>query len=484
MLKKISDEQIKIESEAGFKPLTIESGITLLPFSELGDREFELLSYLLVKEEIDESKLSNITSISLMQGVSERGRDCVFYNHGNVSGLIQCKKYAARLSRPQSIKEMLKFILFSTLDNTLLPDPDNFEYKLYVSNDFTEPTLSLINSYSKEIDKEIDDGNIDKYIEEVVNDYESFSCYKDNLPLGNVKALLKKIKLTSSNATDLSSRVYRYDNLLSMFFNVKTVVDLESADSLIRNALDDYGLKYLTDSDLKKLQERIGNTKEENRINLGFVDFFGYNKEFFRFLKGESFKGVMESVMEVKSSLDRHLLDFVSSKINELVLLRVTEGLLFKGKIHTFSVGVASPYLLKRLTMTLLANTMPEEMLPKYYPQFSMTKEELVSDISNILFDSSERVMAKDYSQLVGNPDDIAFKIRIFEHMHNGLNNIDDAKLVFEKDIKVIQPVLDEIEKKVNNLLQAERTIVIKDSSFFDDKEQLKAFADTIKSIG
>jgi hypothetical protein len=92
--------------------------------------------------------------------------------------------------------------------------------------------------------------------------------------------------------------------------------------------------------------------------------------------------------------------------------------------------------------------------------------------------------MAKDYSQLVGNPDDIAFKIRIFEHMHNGLNNIDDAKLVFEKDIKVIQPVLDEIEKKVNNLLQAERTIVIKDSSFFDDKEQLKAFADTIKSIG
>lgn len=58
------------------------------------------------------------------------------------------------------------------------------------------------------------------------------------------------------------------------FFNVKTVIDLESADKVIRNALDDYGLKYLTDEDLKQLQIRISNTKEENRINLGFVDFF------------------------------------------------------------------------------------------------------------------------------------------------------------------------------------------------------------------
>lgn len=137
MRKKISDEQIKIESEAGFKPLTIESGIALLPFSELGDREFELLSYLLVQEEINNSKYSNIDGISLMQGVSERGRDCVLYNQGKVAGLIQCKKYTGRLTKPQALKEIIKFLLFATLDESLLPDPDNFEYKLYVSNDLT-----------------------------------------------------------------------------------------------------------------------------------------------------------------------------------------------------------------------------------------------------------------------------------------------------------------------------------------------------------
>lgn len=483
MYKKISEEQIKIESESGYRPLAIESGITLLPLSELSDREFELLSYLLVQQEIGESIHTNITSISLMQGVSERGRDCVFYKNGIVSGLIQCKKYASRLSRPQAIKEIVKFLLFSTLDGDLLPDTDNFEYKLYVSNDFTEPTISLIHSYGSEINKEIEQGNIDKYIDDVVNDYESFSTYKKNLPLDKIKELLKKIKITSSNATDLSSRIYRHDNLLSLFFNIKTVVDLESADHLIRNALTDYDLKYLTDSDLKKLQDRIGNTKAENRINLGFVDFFGFNKEFFKFLKGASFKEVMESVMQVKLSLDKHLLDFVSSKINEFVLIKVTEGLLFKGMIHTFSVGIATPYLLKRLTMTLLATSMPKDMLPKYYPQFSMTEEELISEISKTLYESSERIMVGDYSQLVGNSDDIDFKIKVFQHMHRGLINIEDAKKVFEKDIKLILPILNEIEIDINNMLQEERTVVIKDSSFFDDKDEMKLFASTIKAI-
>ena len=484
MRKQVSKEQIKIESEAGFKPVTIESGITLLPFSELGDREFELLSYLLVKEEINDSKHGNFDNISLMQGVSERGRDCVLYNQSKVAGLIQCKKYTGRLTKPQALKEIIKFLLFATLDKPLLPDPDNFEYKLYVSNDLTEPAITLINEYADKISDEINNGVIDQYIQEIVHEYESFATYTKEPPSDTVKSQLKKIKISYSNATELSSRTYSNDKLLSLFFNVKTIVDLEGADNLIRNALDDYGLKYLTDDDLKKLQERIGNTKEENRINLGFVDFFGYNKEFFKFLKGDPFEEVLQSVMSVSSLLDKQLLHFIDSKIYEQILLRITEALLNRGKIHTFSVGIAAPYLLKRLSMTLVAKSMPEAMLKKYYPQFAMTKKELVSEIAENLYESSERVMAKDYSKLVGSPEDIEFKIRIFSKMHSGLNSIEDVKAVFKKDMKIIQPVLDGIENEINNLLQEERTVVIKDSSFLSDKDQVQALANTLNAIG
>jgi len=483
MYRKISEEQIQIEAKSGYKPLAIDSGIKLLPFSDLGDREFELLSYLLVQQEISEFKHPNVTNISLMQGVSERGRDCVLYNNGVVSGLIQCKQYKARLSRPQTIKEILKFLLFSTLDDSLLPDSENFEYKLYVSNDFTEPTIALIHSYETEVEKEISEGNIDKYLDEIINEYESFSCYKGNKPKDKINELLRNIKLTSSNATDLSSRIYKQDNILSMFFNVKTVVDLEKADNLIRNALDDYGLKYLTDEDLKRLQDRIGNTKEGNRVSLGFVDFFGFNIEFFKSLKGDPFKEVMTAVANIKCLLDKHLLDFISSKINKLVQLKITMGLLIPKKIHSFSVGIASPYLFQRLSSKISAKSMPKEMLPKYYPHISMTPEELISDIANTLYESSERIMAGDYTKLVGNPDIVALKIDIFNHMHQGLKNIDDAKAVFNRDIKLIRPVLDEIEQEIKDLLEDEQTVVIKDSSFFDDHEEMKLLAATIKAL-
>ncbi|MBA5203031.1 hypothetical protein H2Y57_04890 [Pectobacterium aroidearum] len=482
-MKKISDEQINIEAQSGYKPLTIDSGIGLLPFSELGDREFELLCYLLVKNEVECDKHKNITSISLMQGVSERGRDCSLYYNGAVSGLIQCKKLQGRMSRPQALREIIKFLLFSIIDSELLPEPDFFEYKLYVSNDLAETTNSLIHSYSTEIEKEIQSDTISKYTQDVVSEYETFKIFENNLPVTKIIELLKRINVTASNATDLTLRVHKNDSLLSLFFNVKTVIDLDSADKIIRNALDDYGLKYLTDEDLKQLQNRISRTKEENRINLGFVDFFGYNKEFFKFLKGEPFKEVLEAVASVTRLLDKYSLEFINSKINELTFENVTIKLLGLGMIHPFSVGVVRPYLFQRLSMKVLSRKMPRELVIVFNEQASLSKRELIDSIAMQLFDASERIMKGDFSHLVGNPEDIEFKKKIYAHIHRGFNSIEDAKLTFSRDIQVIMPTLDSIEGTINGLLQEERTVVIKDASFLDSDDEMKKIAKTLNMI-
>lgn len=483
MKKKISRAQIEKEANSGYKPLAVEAGLTLLPLSELSDREFELLIYLLYEAEIEENQHSNIEKISLMQGVAERGRDCVLYNQNRVTGLVQCKKYQARLTRPQVIKEIIKFVLFSTIDNSILPDPDNFKYRLYVSNDFTEPAILLIHDFFEEIKNEISSGKIKEYILALVEEYESFSTYKGNEPIAEVIKVLEKINISSCNGTKLVSRIQKQQHLLSMFFNIKTVIDLESADSLIREALDDYGIKLLTDDDLKLLQKRIGETTEENRINLGFVDFFGYHKEFFKSLKGEPFKEVITTLVKAQSFLDKYLLEFVNAKISENVLINITEKLLNTGKVKPFSVQIAAPYLLKRLSMILVKNSMPDSMLSDMYPQFTLTKDELISEIAERLFETSKMVMNGDYSQLVGNPDDIIFKKQIYQHLHRGMKNIDDAKSVFKNDIKVIKPVLDEIEGTIALLISEDKTVVLKDSSFFNDKGQLEKLINTVQEI-
>jgi len=482
-VRKVSNKQIDIEAKSGYKPWTVDTGVSLLPFSELGDREFELLCYLLVQEEIEAGKYSNITSISLMQGVSERGRDCSLYNQGTVCGLIQCKKYIGRISRPQTLREIIKFLLFSLLDSDLLPVPEHFEYMLYVSNDFAETTNSLIHSYATEIEKDISSGSIARYTKDVVEEYESFKRFIGAEPVTEITSLLRKIKLSAVNATALTSRVHKNESLLSLFFNVKTVIDLESADEIVRNALDDYGLRYLTDEDLKKLQSRISETKEENRINLGFVDFFGYNKEFFKYLNGEPFKKVIEAVASVTSILDKYLMEFISSKIHQLTLEKVTEGLLNCNKIHPFSVGVVQPYLFKRLTSIVMAKKLPKSLVAEFSFNNTQSKSELIQSISNQLFDSSERVMNGDLNHLAGSPEDIEFKKIIYERIHSGFKNIEDAKVKFNSDLKVLVPILDQIEQSIDELLQEERTVVIKDASFFDDESEMKKLAHTLHMI-
>ncbi|MCI5054748.1 MAG: hypothetical protein MRY83_01500 [Flavobacteriales bacterium] len=480
---KISEEQIQNELSGKYKPLTVESGITTFPFSDLSDRDFELLSYLLVKEKIESNSFGNHSDIALMQGAAERGRDCVLYQNGEVSGLIQCKKYQARLTKPQFLKELIKFTLFAIRDPEILPNKENFEYCLFVSYDVTEPTLTLIKSFNSEIIKEILDDGISKYIDEVINEYESFKSFTANATTQAIYEILKKISVKYYNSTDLSRELNSNLKLAQSFFKIMSVVDLEGADNVIRKALDDYGLRMLTDIDLKSLQQRIGETEDKNRINLGFVDFFGYSTEFFKFIKGDELKKLMTSIADVSVLLNKQQLDFVNSQIHEYIQRKITHELLFFNRIHVFSVGIAAPYLFKRLSLKLVSRTMPQEMIHKIYPHLKLSKDELINKISEQLFESSNRVMKKDYSQLVGNPSVVQFKINLYNHIHQGLNNIDDAKEVFSKDIKIIKPVLDEIEEIIGKLIPDSRTVVIKDGSFFDNKDDILLLKKTIDKI-
>ncbi len=483
MSRKITQEEIASEAKAGHKPLAIDSGIDLLPLSELGDREFEILVYQLVQKEIQQSQIQEYTDISLMQGIGERGRDCVLYSEEHVSGIVQCKKYKARLSRPAVLKEIVKFLLFSTLDKKILPNPKKFEYQLFVSNDLSEPAIQLIKEFHSEIQEEIKLGNIGKYIDELIEEYKSFSDYKRTPPLQDIIELLSQIKIVYFNCSDLSLRIYNYPDILTTFFNVKSVIDLENADKVIRNALDDYGLKLLTDEDLKNLQERISNTIQDDRINLGLVDFFGYSKEFFKSLGPDRFKEVLKSVQETKILLNKFETHYLNSKIQEKVLERITHKLLFPGKIHPFSVGIANPYLFQRLSSKLVLKALPEKLLPDIFPQVKKSKEKLIEEISEYLFETSNRIMQGDYSDLVGDPELVAYKKNLYIHLHQGFSCIEDAKKRFEQDMILIKPELDEIENEITKKISENKTIVIKDSSFFDDEQVFKKVLSSLNDI-
>jgi hypothetical protein len=110
-MKRITEERLAEIKNNILKP-TIYNGS--FPLNEISDREFEALCYLLFKERLkyDDIELSGkFDKIDLMSGVGEKGFDSTLYLNNKIVGLVQCKKYKTRLTKPLVIKEFLKFEL-------------------------------------------------------------------------------------------------------------------------------------------------------------------------------------------------------------------------------------------------------------------------------------------------------------------------------------------------------------------------------------
>ena len=127
-MERISKEIIESEINREYKPNAYQAGYKTLPFNDLSDRDFEILIYQLIRERIKNSHEIRFDDIALMQGVGEQGRDCCLYKDGQVAGVAQCKKYKERLTKPSVIKEILKFLMYSIVDNTIFPDDISVSY--------------------------------------------------------------------------------------------------------------------------------------------------------------------------------------------------------------------------------------------------------------------------------------------------------------------------------------------------------------------
>ncbi|WP_155623953.1 hypothetical protein [Burkholderia territorii] len=484
MAEIIQDEQITAEMAPGYKPTVVDAGFDPLPLSELGDREFELLAYSLVKSEILSGSHPKVSKIALMQGVGERGRDCVLYHEGVVVGLIQCKKYTSRISQPQVVKELVKFVLFSIIDDSILPNPEGFTYNFYASSDFTGVALDFLGNYKDKIKEEIGSGNIKKYIEAAIEEYESLSPLKEKPPIDEVSTRLQKLTVDWSTGVDLTRRLYARPEVLRSFFNVKMMVSIDDAEHMMRKLLAESGLKFLTDEDLKHLQARITSANSDHRVSFGFVEFYGFSVEFFKSLNRAEFKDLMDKVTSLRVFMDEKLLRFLQSEVMKRIFDEITVPLIYTQKVHQFSVGLAGPYLIKRLSPIIAAATVPNALRQKYSPDSLKSSSDIVNEVSEMLFAVSERIMNGDLSQLVGDDAVVAKKIVLYRHLHQGFSNIDDARNRLKADLPTLLPAIEKIEKDIADLMSQSRTIVISDSSFFDDEDKIKKMSKTLGEIG
>ncbi|KXH86963.1 hypothetical protein [Sporosarcina sp. HYO08] len=201
------------------------------PYTELDDRIFEILLFLIYQREIrDKKHLGNFDDITLMQGVGEQGRDCVLHYKGKSAGLIQCKNYKTPINKPDAVREIIKFSLYYLLDNNLISDIDNFTYLLVAASGFNQRTSLFLSAFNTNIEHEED---LEKWINEVIEGYETFKNAK--LTYEGIKdelvAVLKKIKVKRLTPEELNVMVDENPSIAKRFFSLHVVT---SEDEIVK----------------------------------------------------------------------------------------------------------------------------------------------------------------------------------------------------------------------------------------------------------
>lgn len=229
------------------KPLAIAN--KSLPYNYLADsRRFEELLYSIYKLEIENKQFEQFDGITLMSGVREKGRDCVLLKEGKNYGLIQCKKYDKNYSKNEFGKEIIKFVLNSILEPTLIHNIDDFTYYMAVSSGFVLSCSNFIDDFNNKIQVETE---LNNWINQNISQ-PSLSSLKLKDRKEDVLNILTKIKVRKIIPPDLDILLLKKENqkILSLFFEVRQVTDNSVAERLEKK-FENYYNQNLNKEELK-----------------------------------------------------------------------------------------------------------------------------------------------------------------------------------------------------------------------------------------
>lgn len=481
-VQEITRERLRQEVSSGFKPLALDVGLSELPYDDLGDREFENLVYCLIESEIKAGEYGGFDRVVLMQGVGERGRDCVLYKSQKVSGVVQCKKLKRRLTRPALIKELVKFVLFAKLDESLLPSDGAIEYHCYASGGFTETSLSLVSSIADEISIEKASGRLFGYVTQVLEEFESFSELRESPPLDWVFRVLSEINIKSFDSFSINARLSQKNSVLSSFFKVQLVVEHEAVREYFKQELESAGLNFLTDESLRSLHARLMSTAKDLRVGLGSVDLYGFSMGFMKFLEGEGFSDLLKKSTDLRKFLDESLVGYISEKLGKVIFKELSEPFVGGGLIIPFTVNVIHQYLLRLLLPKLSEGSMPEKIFIMMYPLANKSNEEVLALVLSDAILSQKKVSQGDYSSFPNPDPDRAKRLWLFEALRAGCQ-VENLEERFWQDMKKVQRIVHSIFEEISREVVGVRTVVVKDSAFLSDAVEMKRVAESLRGM-
>ena len=191
----------------------------------LKDRRFEEFTNDIYKQDINAGEFGNqFDDITLLNGTHEQGRDCVLHKNGHNVGVVQCKLLSISLTKPTSVKEIIKFCLYSILHPEFIHDRSTFEYHFVCPNGFNNTTILFLKDFKNQVLKEV---KLDEWIKDVIKKNSSLQLINLDNSKEQLYDILSSItvKPIIGNDLDLKFSKAHNQNLHNKYFKSETVVD-------------------------------------------------------------------------------------------------------------------------------------------------------------------------------------------------------------------------------------------------------------------
>ena len=204
----------------------------------LTDADFELLLYSIYRGRV--SELPWYSNARLMVTGADQGRDVWLTKDERPVGLIQCKKVKAGFTRPDTLREVIKFLLNVALEPALMPDPTDFRFILALASDPASTATDFFDTSQTWLTA--NEGELLGLVTDVIKKYEAFSTLKIEAVIPGISAALKSLKYELLRPVDLDALLERMPAVRQRFFKVQLVVAVEDAEAMIEARFAAVGL--------------------------------------------------------------------------------------------------------------------------------------------------------------------------------------------------------------------------------------------------
>ena len=472
-MKFFDPNQISAEENRLSKVDLIEPVITAIPYNSLPDRNFEILVYRLFEKNIPDVYKDSDVAVHLMEGVGDQGRDVSFVLKGKIDGVVQCKNWKSKFTKPALIKEIIKTALFMKKEGTL----QYFnKYWIVAPEGCTSDAKTLIRNFSSLIKHE----KIEDLFNQVTGEYETFNGFSYENESKDLLALFERIHVLEITRIELDSLLEGTPNVKKMHFKLNSIIDCETNQKMIDSALERFGercgLKMFTDVDLNILKENIEKIPEEYRTRLLGFDVFGLPQEMFGTNSADELD-FLQAAVTLWSKLNIMVMNKIVDEIQNHINSQITIPLVHPNKVHPYSVFFCAPYITKCTIFVINENSMP---ISVYGP---INRDDVEKECKGQIVSAASCVFNNDYSSFTGDALLVQKKKLLMKLSLNGLNSIEDVVSQLDKDLGLLKPICDKIIDSLLEKYKYPKTVVIHDLSIWKDSKYMDNAVKTLQKF-